>query len=80
MRFLAALLLSVLVSFPALAAPSSSARKTDAVSGGYSGNTSSGIFHAASCKYFNCKNCTAHFSSRSETLSAGYRPCRVCRP
>lgn len=62
------------------AAPSSSARKTDAVSGGYSGNTSSGIFHAAGCKYFNCKNCTAHFSGPDAALSAGYRPCKVYRP
>lgn len=62
------------------ASSTSSARKTDAVSGGYSGNTSSGIFHAAGCKYFNCKRCTAHFSSREAAIQAGYRPCKVCRP
>lgn len=59
-------------------APSS--RNDDVVAGGYSGNTNSGIFHSSGCRYFDCKNCTAHFSSRDEAISAGYRPCKVCRP
>lgn len=60
--------------------PSSSSGKSYAISGGYSGNTSSGIFHAAGCRYYDCKNCTAHFSSRDAAVSAGYRPCKICRP
>lgn len=60
--------------------PSSSFNKDEAVAGGYSGNTNSGIFHSSGCRYFNCKNCTAHFSSRDAAISAGYRPCKVCRP
>lgn len=63
------------------AAPSSSSSRAYAVaSGGYSGNTSSGIFHSSSCRYYNCKRCTAHFSNRNAAIQAGYRPCKVCRP
>jgi micrococcal nuclease len=62
----------------AQSAPSS--RNDDIIAGGYSGNTNSGIFHSSGCRYFNCKNCTARFSSRDEAISAGYRPCKVCRP
>lgn len=62
-------------------APSSSSSRAYAVvSGRYSGNTSSGIFHSSSCRYYNCKNCTAHFSNRNAAIQAGYRPCKVCRP
>lgn len=63
-------------------APSASSGKSSyAVSGGgYSGNTNSGIFHASTCRYYNCKRCTAHFSSREAAIQAGYRPCKVCRP
>lgn len=59
----------------------SSGKNSYAVSGGgYSGNTNSGIFHASTCRYYNCKRCTAHFSSREAAIQAGYRPCKVCRP
>ena len=51
-----------------------------AVVGSYSGNTSSGIFHSSKCRYYGCKRCTAHFSSREAAIQAGYRPCKVCRP
>jgi len=46
----------------------------------YHGNTESKIFHQASCRYFNCKKCSAEFTSREEAISAGYRPCKVCKP
>ena len=46
----------------------------------YRGNAQSLIFHATACRYFDCKNCTAVFSTRQEALNAGYRPCKVCRP
>lgn len=62
------------------AQPAPSSRNDAVVAGGYSGNTNSGIFHASGCRYFSCKNCTAHFSSRDAAISAGYRPCKVCRP
>ncbi|MEN8135221.1 MAG: Ada metal-binding domain-containing protein [Thermodesulfobacteriota bacterium] len=28
----------------------------------------------------NCKKCAAIFDSREEAISAGYRPCKVCKP
>ncbi len=65
--------LLLLLSMPlALAANSAGA--------GYRGNVQSRIFHAAGCRYFSCKNCTAEFASRAQALKAGFRPCKVCRP
>jgi methylphosphotriester-DNA--protein-cysteine methyltransferase len=46
----------------------------------YRGNVDSKIFHQSSCRYFNCKSCTATFSSREAAINAGYRPCKVCKP
>ena len=62
-------------------APSaSSGRMYAAAKERYSGNTSSGIFHRSSCRYYNCKRCTAHFSNRNAAIQAGYRPCKICKP
>ena len=52
----------------------------NAAGAGYRGNLQSRIFHAAGCRYFTCKNCTAEFASREQALKAGFRPCKVCRP
>jgi len=46
----------------------------------YHGNTKSKIFHKPDCRYYNCKACTAQFSSRQEAIDAGYRPCKICNP
>lgn len=46
----------------------------------YHGNTRSGVFHQASCKDYNCKNCLEPFATREQALSSGYRPCGMCRP
>ena len=46
----------------------------------FHGNTSSHVFHKSSCRYFNCKNCTAIFNSRSEAIKAGFKPCGMCKP
>jgi micrococcal nuclease len=46
----------------------------------YRGNTQSFIFHKSNCRHFNCKNCTKIFQSREEAISAGYRPCKICKP
>ncbi len=59
----------MLLAFTALAAQTA-----------YRGNAQSRIFHAASCRYFACKQCTFVFSSREEAIQAGFRPCKVCRP
>lgn len=46
----------------------------------YHGNTKSYIFHKPSCRYYNCKNCTAEFTTREDAIAKGYRPCKVCKP
>ena len=46
----------------------------------YHGNVKSKKFHRPSCRYYNCKNCTAIFHSREEAILAGYEPCGLCKP
>ena len=48
--------------------------------GKYHGNVKSKIFHRPTCRYFNCKNCTAVFESREAAIEAGFRPCKICAP
>jgi micrococcal nuclease len=50
------------------------------VAGPLHGNTNSRVFHAPSCKYYDCAKCTAVFKTRDEAITAGYRPCGACRP
>ncbi len=57
-----------------------SSQKYSATSGEFHGNVKSHVFHRASCRHYNCKNCTQGFSSRSEALNAGYKPCGGCKP
>ncbi|MDU2064366.1 MAG: Ada metal-binding domain-containing protein [Sporomusaceae bacterium] len=48
----------------------------------YIGNSNSGIFHYAWCRYVG-KMSDAHkvyFDSRDGAIDAGYRPCKICRP
>lgn len=51
-----------------------------ASSGGLHGNVKSHVFHSPSCRYYDCKNCTALFSNRSAAVSSGFTPCGLCRP
>jgi endonuclease YncB( thermonuclease family) len=44
------------------------------------GNTSSRLFHVASCPNFGCRNCTARFPSAAAAQAAGYRPAGCCHP
>ena len=46
----------------------------------YHGNVRSKKFHRPGCRYYNCKNCTARFTSREQAIQAGYVPCKVCKP
>jgi endonuclease YncB( thermonuclease family) len=46
----------------------------------YHGNTNSRVFHQSSCRHYDCKNCTATFSTRDEAIKAGYKPCKICKP
>jgi micrococcal nuclease len=50
----------------------------DDVSGPFHGNTSTRVFHAASCKNAKCRNCTAIFLTTKAAIAAGYRPARDC--
>jgi len=55
--------------------------KQDSVSvGNFHGNVSSKKFHRQGCKHYDCKSCSAVFSSRDEAVSAGYEPCGMCKP
>lgn len=57
-----------------------SGKSGQSVSGPYSGNTESHVFHRPGCKNYECKNCGASFSSREAAIAAGYRPCGICKP
>ena len=48
--------------------------------GNFHGNVSSKKFHRQGCKHYDCKSCTAIFSSRDEAVSVGYEPCGLCKP
>jgi endonuclease YncB( thermonuclease family) len=57
------------------------AATTQAPSAGpYHGNVRSHVFHKPSCRYYNCKNCTAVFQTREAAIAAGYRPGGICKP
>jgi micrococcal nuclease len=45
---------------------------------GFVGNVQSGLYHEATCRNANCKNCTRHFSTSSAAEQAGFRPARDC--
>jgi len=49
-----------------------------AASGPFHGNVSSRVFHAAGCRYYDCKNCTAVFATRDAAVAAGFRPHVEC--
>lgn len=65
-------------------ARNSSYKKTNskytASTSGYHGNVRSHKFHSSSCRHYNCKNCVKVFNSRDDAVSAGYKPCGMCRP
>ena len=44
------------------------------------GNTKSLVFHKTNCKSFNAITCTSLFTSHSEALNSGYKPCKMCNP
>jgi hypothetical protein len=44
------------------------------------GNTKSNVFHKSACKSFNSISGTSLFNSHSEAVSAGFKPCRICKP
>lgn len=46
----------------------------------YHGNTKSHVFHAPSCRYYDCSTCTQEFDSVQSAIDAGYSPCGICKP
>jgi endonuclease YncB( thermonuclease family) len=44
----------------------------------FHGNTRSKVFHAPTCRNYNCPNCTRQFRSREEAVAAGFRPAGDC--
>jgi len=46
----------------------------------YRGNIKYREFHRPGCKYYDCKDCTRVFRNRNEAISAGFIPCKICRP
>lgn len=83
----AILLLLVVVTFgtgyavaAATSADSDSSIWAERMADDYHGNTDSKIFHKSTCRYYNCKNCTAVFTSKDAATKAGYRACKVCKP
>jgi len=53
-------------------------RGPDAESGPFFANTSSRVFHAASCRNAHCKNCSVTFATAQAAEAAGYRPAGDC--
>ena len=49
-------------------------------SGEVHGNTSSHVFHTASCPNYRCRNCTAIFPSAAAAEAAGFKPAGCCHP
>lgn len=50
------------------------------VSGSYHGNRKSKVFHNQSCGYYNCKNCAVVFNDKSQAITSGFWPCKICEP
>jgi micrococcal nuclease len=45
---------------------------------GFRGNTTNKIYHAASCRNFQCRNCTVFFANEAAAKAAGYRRAKDC--
>lgn len=46
----------------------------------YRGNISSRVFHGQGCPHARCSQCLETFSSRTEAVQKGFKPCGICRP
>jgi endonuclease YncB( thermonuclease family) len=55
---------------------------SDSGSGSYIGNSNSGKFHEATCKWGQktAEHNRVKFNSRNDAISQGYIPCKVCNP
>lgn len=48
------------------------------VSGPFSGNVRSRVYHAQSCRNARCQNCTREFRTQAEAQAAGFKPAGDC--
>ncbi len=55
--------------------PESVARPAE---GAFHANTSSHVYHAPSCRNYNCRSCTRVFRSEKDARAAGFRPAADC--
>ena len=64
----------------AQASPSPTPSQTTAHN--YIGNSNTKVFHRPTCRYVSqiSPDHIVYFSTREEAISAGYRPCKVCKP
>jgi len=46
--------------------------------GAYHGNVASKVYHAPSCRDYQCPNCTTSFVTKDDASKAGYRPHNAC--
>jgi endonuclease YncB( thermonuclease family) len=44
----------------------------------FHGNTNSRVYHTATCRNFNCGNCTRVFTTEEDARAAGFRPAGDC--
>ena len=51
-----------------------------AVDPAYQGNVKSKVFHKKGCRYFDCADCSAKYTTREAAIADGYRPCGTCKP
>jgi micrococcal nuclease len=63
---------------PACVAATTVATARGPVSGPFHGNTESHVYHSASCRNYNCKNCTAVFQTAAAAEQAKFRPAGDC--
>jgi micrococcal nuclease len=68
------------IPIPAWAASETAGKPGEIYKITYHGNVNSRVFHAPSCRNYNCKNCTRILRSKEEAIAGGFRPCGQCRP
>ncbi len=63
---------------PACVARNEVATARGVPSGPFHGNAQSRVYHAASCRNYNCRNCTVPFRTETDAQRAGFAPASDC--
>lgn len=66
------------VQRPACATGVRAATRGGAALGPFHGNASSRVFHSATCKNYNCRNCSVVFATAAAAEAAGFKPAGDC--